>query len=354
MTKILLYWSKGWNSNSLIEHPDNKTRKKRSKKHKELFSVLSRCCFFRPVCLFFFVPFFFLSRCATDSSPLLPQTHRPSQPLVCLLFLKHVLRNVGLTLWCLLLERCIPLPKIFFSSIPLTMLPVSTPRRLQVRHVQTGWFLRLASLVALSWSAEASTLTSWFTATQAWTLWVSSRTVTLSAKSLFHEMRPPDSSSCTLDLTTRDSNAFVDVLGLCGNLSTVLQQALVIATQLLIHLLIRELRLVFVNSLLDLPDGHLDAQHVRFVKLITSLMVGFLKTFDCFQQCVDDLIIIIWKFSLPPSPRLLRLLLCNKSFVCFSRTENWPQQRQTVRRVLCFCFWESHCVVHWAKLVYSM
>ena len=49
----------------------------------------------------------------------------------------------------------------------------------------------------------------------------------------------------------------VDVLDLGGNLSisTPELQALVIATQLHIHLLIRELQLVYLNRLLDLLDG---------------------------------------------------------------------------------------------------
>ena len=53
---------------------------------------------------------------------------------------------------------------------------------------------------------------------------------------------------------------------------------LVIATQLHIHHLMRELQLVYFSSLLDLLDGHLDVRHAIFVKSITSLMVLFLKT----------------------------------------------------------------------------
>ena len=49
-------------------------------------------------------------------------------------------------------------------------------------------------------------------------------------------------------------------------------QALVIATQP------RELQLVNLNNLLDLLDARLDVRHDMFVKLITSLMVLFLKT----------------------------------------------------------------------------
>ena len=55
-------------------------------------------------------------------------------------------------------------------------------------------------------------------------------------------------------------------------------QAPVIATQLHIHHLIRELYLVYLNSLLDLLDGQLDVRHATFVKLTTSLTVLFLKT----------------------------------------------------------------------------
>ena len=55
-------------------------------------------------------------------------------------------------------------------------------------------------------------------------------------------------------------------------------QVLVIATQLHIQHLIRKLQLVYLNSLLDLLDDHLDVRHAIFVKLITSLMVPFLKT----------------------------------------------------------------------------
>ena len=73
-------------------------------------------------------------------------------------------------------------------------------------------------------------------------------------------------------------------------------QTLVIATQLHIHHLTRELQLVYLNSLLDLLHGHLDVRHVVLVKSITSLMVLFLKTFDCFLQRADDLI-IVWRFS---------------------------------------------------------
>ena len=43
---------------------------------------------------------------------------------------------------------------------------------------------------------------------------------------------------------------------------------------------------------LDLHDGHLDVQHVILVRLINSLTVLFLKTFDCFPQRADDLIVI--------------------------------------------------------------
>ena len=111
--------------------------------------------------------------------------------------------------------------------------------------------------------------------------------------------------SCTTEsqalvLTTRDSNAFVDVLGLGENLSMVFStpdlQARVIATQRHIHHLTGELQLVYLNSLLDLLDGRLGARHVVLVKSITFLMVLFLKTFDCILQCTDDLV-INWRYS---------------------------------------------------------
>ena len=75
---------------------------------------------------------------------------------------------------------------------------------------------------------------------------------------------------------------FVGVLDLGENLSMELStpelQALVIATRGHIHHLIRELQLMYLNSLLDLLDGHLDVQHVTFVKLVTFSVVLFLKT----------------------------------------------------------------------------
>ena len=70
-------------------------------------------------------------------------------------------------------------------------------------------------------------------------------------------------SSCTAEpqalvLVTRDNNDFVDVLDSCENLSMVFStsdlQVLVIATQLHIHLLIRELQLVYLDIILDLLD----------------------------------------------------------------------------------------------------
>ena len=62
-----------------------------------------------------------------------------------------------------------------------------------------------------------------------------------------------NSSVFLLVLATWDSNDFVDVLDLCENrtivFSTSESQAFVIATQLHIHHLIRELQLVYINLL---------------------------------------------------------------------------------------------------------
>ena len=66
--------------------------------------------------------------------------------------------------------------------------------------------------------------------------------------------------------------------------STPESQALVIVTQLHIQHLIRELQLVYLNSLLDFLDGHLDVRHVVFEKLITSLLVLFLETSIAFRN----------------------------------------------------------------------
>ena len=65
-------------------------------------------------------------------------------------------------------------------------------------------------------------------------------------------------------------------------------QALVIATQQHIHHLIRELQLVYMNSLLDLLDGQLDVRHVVFVRLISSLIVLFLRTSIAFCKRQAD------------------------------------------------------------------
>ena len=63
---------------------------------------------------------------------------------------------------------------------------------------------------------------------------------------------------CDFTVSTKDCNALVDVLDLCGNLllvfSTFELPAIVIASQLHIRHLIRELQLVYLN-LLDLMFG---------------------------------------------------------------------------------------------------
>ena len=84
-------------------------------------------------------------------------------------------------------------------------------------------------------------------------------------------------------LSTRDSNALVDVQDLCGNLSMVFstseRQALVTATQLHIHHLIRELQRVYLNNLLDLLDRpHSLSTIIWRFRTITSLVVLSMET----------------------------------------------------------------------------
>ena len=87
-----------------------------------------------------------------------------------------------------------------------------------------------------------------------------------------------ESSVALLTPLLLHNNAFDDFQDLGGSFSTRLstpkKQVLVIAAQLHIHHMMRELELMYLNSLLNLLHGHRDVPHEVIAESITSLLLS--------------------------------------------------------------------------------